>query len=217
MKKIFTNLIIYTLVLLFISMSPIVIFADVYYFELNAEELYRHGLYKGISSTSYNPGLGMLADRETGIIMLLRLLNEEQNALVLSDSEANQLLSDFKDSVQISFWAKKQVAYAVKLGVVKGYPDNTIKPKAMLSSKMYCTMILKALQYDFEFSQSVNLFCESSGIGQRLSEIFSKDGAITRDLMVGISYYAISIPYKKNGITIRQNLIDEGVIILKKY
>lgn len=215
-KELFRNLIITTLVFIIIALSPIVILADIYSFEGEAEQLYDCGLYKGLSSNSYEPGLEMFADRETGIIMLLRFLNEEKNAMNLSDLEINQLLSDFSDSSQISVWAKKQVAYAVKLGFVKGYPDNTIKPKEMLSSKMYCTMILNALGHDFDFNQSVNLFCELSGVGQGRSKMYSKDGAINRDLMVGISYSAFSAPYKQDGKTLRQKLLDEGVIKLKK-
>lgn len=217
-KGSFRNLIITTLVLIIISLSPMVILADRYIYEGEAEQLYDVGLYKGLSSNSYEPGLEMLADREAGIIMLLRFLNEEKNAMNLSESEISQLLSNFTDSSQISVWAKNQVAYAVKLGFIKGYPDNTIKPKEMLSSKMYCTMILNALGHDFDFNQSANLFCELSGVVQGLREMISKDEAINRDLMVGISYAAFSTPYKQDGRTLRQKLLDEGVIKLKiKY
>lgn len=214
-KRLSRNAVIFILVFIIILFSPIhTLSTQLHFFEPEAGKLYKNGLYNGISLYEYYPGLEMLADREVGIVMVVRLLNEEKNAMNLSDSEVDQLLSNFSDSSQISVWAKKQIAQAVKLEMVKGYPDNTLRPKEMLSSKMYCSMILKALGYDFEYNQSVSYFCALANATQVESRIFSQDGAINRDVMVGITYRSLSAPFKQDGKALKQKLLDQGVIKL---
>lgn len=215
-KELLRNFMVTVLVGLILSMNSIDIFASKYIYENEAASLNKYGLYKGVSTTIFDPGLGMIADRETGLVMLLRLVNEEKNALGLDDTVVDELLSNFADGSEISGWARKQIAYAVKVGIVKGYPDKTLKPKEILTSKTYCTMILKALGHDFEFNQSVNLFCDLSGTNGGLREEFLEDGSINRDLMVGISYRAILASYKQDGKTLRQKLLDEGVIKIER-
>lgn len=207
MKKVLITI----LILLIISANPLITLASNCLYEKEAEQFYKFGLYKGRTNNIFNPELELLADRESGIIMLLRLLNEEQNAMDLDDLEVDKLLNNFVDSSEISVWARKQVAYAVKAGIVRGFPDMTLKPKESLTSKMYCTMMLKALGYDFEFNESVVLLCDISNIVGKKSS-FMKEGPINRDLLVGISYYTLSAPFKQDGKTIKQKLLDAGVL-----
>jgi hypothetical protein len=88
--------------------------ADSFSYTEEAKMLNSLGLYSGISNTNFNPDLGTALNRETGIVMLLRLIGLENDALKMTDAEADTALSKFKDTKNISSWAKKQLAYAVK-------------------------------------------------------------------------------------------------------
>lgn len=52
----------------------------------------------------------------------------------------------FTDSGRISGWAKEAVATAVKNGIMKGYPDNTIRPQAKTTRAEAVTVIVNALK-----------------------------------------------------------------------
>src|SRR5665648_865805 len=44
-------------------------------------------------------------------------------------------------------WAEGYIGYAVKIGIVNGYPDGTFKPGALVSSEEITTMVMRASGY----------------------------------------------------------------------
>ena len=50
----------------------------------------------------------------------------------------------FKDMDKVSSWAKSSVTYAYALGIMKGFADQTCRPKN-LSSRAEATVVVKRL------------------------------------------------------------------------
>ncbi|MFZ5987224.1 MAG: Ig-like domain-containing protein [Bacillota bacterium] len=178
-------------------------------YETEAKDLYDLGLYKGMSPTDYVPNLGGKLDRETGVVMLLRLFGQEEDALALTAEDVTAKLAKFSDAEKISDWAKKQVAYAVDKGYVKGLPNGTFAPKADLNGKAYCSLILQQLGYDGEFTYDNAAYdlAEFGGLSDTDAVIFNSNSGINRDSLVGISYQTLQAEYKAGG-TVIEKLIE---------
>ena len=89
--------------------------ADSYTYEAEAEKLYELSLYKGTSTTVYEPNLGGKLDRQTGVVMLLRLFGQEERTLQMATEDAaTKLAAKFTDAAEVADWAQRQVAYAVE-------------------------------------------------------------------------------------------------------
>ena len=113
--------------------------ATSYTYETQAKALYDLGLFKGVATEPgvYNPDLGANMNRETGVVMMLRLVGKIDDANAISDSEASTALAKYTDASSIDDWAKKPVAYAVENGLVVGTTDTTVGPKDQFVGKMY--------------------------------------------------------------------------------
>lgn len=196
MKKVKKFLVTVILAAILMQAVPftVAVWAGGYNYESQANALNKLGLYKGISETEYIPDLGSAVNRETGVVMLLRIFGQEEEALLLSNADANAKLANFKDGGTVSEWAKKQVAYAIDKGFVKGTPNKTFEPSASLNGKAYCSLILRELGHDVD-AESYNV------APQKLSEIGGLTSAeavrlgeknLIRDDLVGISFGALN-------------------------
>ncbi len=56
--------------------------------------------------------------------------------------------TSFADNDNISGWARNSVATAVKNGIIKGYPDNTFRPRSSATRAEAATVIINALDAD---------------------------------------------------------------------
>lgn len=79
----------------------------------------------------FNPG--EFISREEAVTLTLRVANRRILAKLMKLSEADKLLSIFQDINNIDVTTYKSLAVAVKEGIVTGYPDKTLKPKAILT------------------------------------------------------------------------------------
>ncbi len=186
-----------------------------YTYENEAEILYKLGLYKGTSTTTYEPNLGGKLDRQTGVVMLLRLFGQEEEALQMDAAEAaSKLAAKFKDAADIADWAQRQVAYAVEKGYVKGLPDGTFAPTADLNGKAFCSLILQQLGYDGDFTYDNAAFDLSKfgGLTEAQAQIFNSNAGINRDSMVGIAFSALQAVYKDSGKTVIEYLAEIGYV-----
>jgi len=184
-----------------------------YTYETEAEVLYRLGLYKGTSTTTYEPNLGGKLDRQTGVVMLLRLFGQEEEALEMSaEDAAAKLAAKFKDAADIADWAQRQVAYAVEKGYVKGLPDGTFAPTADLNGKAFSSLILQQLGYDGDFTYDNAAFDLSKfgGLTEAQAQIFNSNAGINRDSMVGIAFSTLQGVYKDSGKTVIEVLVENG-------
>lgn len=211
-KKAFSALMAFAI---FTSIAVTSVSANSFIYEKEAYALYKLGLYKGINETWFDPDLGTALDRQTGVVMLLRMFGQEEEAKKLTTEEANAILSKFKDSGTIASWSRKQVAYAVEKGVVKGYSeDSTFRPTVGLNGKAYCSLILQQLGYDgdFQYNKAASKLSEVGGLTAIQGNLFNSDTTLIKDSLVGISYGALQAKYKKNGETLIKKLIEDGIV-----
>jgi hypothetical protein len=94
----------------------------------------KHGIISGY--TDGNVGASDYITREQMLTMLARAMNWQGDALSL----------DFTDSSDISDWAKSPVAYAVQIGVMTGYDDGTVKPKANITRLEVFALVSRCLE-----------------------------------------------------------------------
>ncbi|WP_342782608.1 S-layer homology domain-containing protein [Thermosediminibacter litoriperuensis] len=77
--------------------------------------------------------------------VLVRAMNLEKEAALMSDSEVESLLA-FKDESEIEPWAMKYVAAAVKYGLIKGNPDGTFGSKDFTRRDQAAAVIFRLLK-----------------------------------------------------------------------
>jgi len=197
------------------SIATVPVSANTYIYEKEANILYKLGLYKGISETRFDPDLGTALDRQTGVVMLLRIFGQEEEAKLLTYEKANAILTKFKDADKIADWSKRQVAYAVDKGYVKGYSeDSTFRPTSGLNGKAYCSLILQQLGYDgdFQYDKAAIKLSEVGGLTTIQANLFNSDTTLIKDSLVGISYGALQAKYKADGEKLIKKLIEKGIV-----
>ncbi len=210
LKKLLAVLVVISMV----STLMVSAFGATFTYETQAKNLYDLGLYKGTDPESYVPNLEGRLDRQTGVVMLLRLFGQEEDSLALTEEQANAKLTGFSDVASIEVWAKKQVAYAVDKGYVKGYPDGTFQPANDLNGKAFSSLILQQLGYDGDFDYSTAAFYlnQVGGLTDAEAATFNSDAGIIRDAMVGIAYGAMRANYKASEQTVAEKLVELGKI-----
>ncbi len=213
LKKFFAVLVVVTLMVSSIIMPAVA--ADDFSYADKAAKLNDLGLYKGISTVEFNPDLASTLNRETGLVMLLRVVGLEKTALDMPEADVTAALAKFKDAKTISSWAKNQVAYAVKNGLTVGTTDTTFAPKASLNGKQYCTFILRQLGYTVEagaqFEAATTTLSEKGGLTAAEATKFADKTALIKDDLVGISYGAL-FAKDIDGKVLFETLIAKDVI-----
>jgi len=196
------------------TMAVVPAFAETFNYGTEAEQLNKVGLYKGISETEFVPDLGTKLDRQTGVVMLLRMFGQEEEAELLSEEQANTMLAKFTDAGTIADWAKKQVAYAVDKGVVKGYEDSTFRPSAGLNGKAYSSLLLQQLGYDgdFNYHMAATKLAQVGGLSASQAAMFNTDTQINKDSLVGISFGVLQAKYKEDGKKLVKVLLENEVV-----
>lgn len=160
-------------------------------YEDEAEVLQDLGLL--IGDDDGNLDLDAELTREMGVVLLVRLLGAEEDALALTDAEIAAALKDYTDKEDISFWAEAYVAYATDAGYLAGRDDGSLDPKANLLGKDYATMILRAMGYEVDaegWAIATTLLAEVDGLSVAQAIKFN-DKALIRDDAAGITYAAL--------------------------
>ncbi len=215
-KKVLTSLIAIVMVS---SITVMPVSANAFIYEKEANALNKLGLYKGINESWFDPDLAANLDRQTGVVMLLRMFGQEDEAKKLTIEKANSILNKFRDSSSIADWSKKQVAYAVDKGFVKGYSeDSTFRPSTALNGKAYCSLILQQLGYngDFQYDRAASKLSEIGGLTSIQGNMFNSDATLTKDSLVGISYGTLQAKYKSNGEKLLKKLVEKGIVSAQK-
>ena len=152
-----------------------------------ADELKAKGLFQG---TQNGYELGRPATRIEALVMLVRLLGEEDKALAFTGS------SPFTD---VPDWGKAYVAYAYAQGYTQGVSvaKGQFAPSDSVSAAQYMTFLLRALGYkdtngDFDWRQSL-AFSVSAKLFTQSDVTFS---VFYRDQLVLLSYRALDCPLK---------------------
>lgn len=127
-----------------------------------AEELYSLGLFKGTGNAGGKPvfELERTMTREEAMVMLIRLLGKEKEAL------ACNFACPYPD---VSSWAQAYVGYASITGLTLGMGDGTFGGKQEATSAQFLTFLLRALGYstpvDFVWTDALT-FASEKGLNK---------------------------------------------------
>lgn len=171
-----------------------------------AKILYKLGLFKGIGSNADGTPIFSLEQKATriqGLVMLIRLLGKEAEALAYTGK------CPFTD---VPDWAERYAAYAYDNGITNGTGGNTFSSDAPLLGKAYVTFVLRALGYDDaagDFSYN-----EALMKGEELGLVSAGEctGDIYRDDCAVISYNALKTAMKNTDTKLMDKLVTDGVL-----
>ena len=173
------------------------------YFE-HADALKLMNLFRG-SDIGYELDRG--ATRAEALVMLIRLLGEEEAALAYTGR------NPFSD---VPAWADRYVAYAYKKGYTNGISANLFGPGNPTTATHYMTFLLRALGYDdargdFKWDKSLDF---AKSIGNITAGEYNELSKVSfmRDQMVYISYYGLFANTKNSNSTLLDKLIAVGTV-----
>ena len=177
-----------------------------------AEHLHELGLLQGYGTDeegNVNYGLERLPSRAEALVMLIRLLGEEEEA------KACTAETPFTDIA--SHWAKNYIAYAYAKGYTKGTGDGTtFSPEPKAEARMYLTFVLRALGYkdgeDFEYKTAWE---KTDELGVTAGEYNAENNkSFDRGDMVCVSDSALEAEYKGEDSTLLEKLAKAGAVTL---
>lgn len=173
------------------------------------------GLFRG-TGTAYGSGYDLEAvpTRIVGLVMFLRLIGAEQDALAYTGA------NPFADTPA---WCDRYVAYAYAMGYAKGVGTGAggkplFSPNAAISAGEYMTFLLRALGYSdsgpqAEFTWAGALpFALSCGVVNRSEYQLLSEGTFLRAQVAYLSLYALSAPLADGSGTLADRLADRGTI-----
>lgn len=99
---------------------------------------YECGIIEGISETQFAPTAKV--SRQDFVTMIIRYLTCNGYSIDAGDL-------DYADASEISDYALEAVAKANAIGLIRGYTDNTVKPKNTLVRAEGITFIMRAIRY----------------------------------------------------------------------
>ena len=171
-----------------------------------ADALNTMGLFKG-DETGYGSGYALErnATRLEGLIMFIRLLGEEDEALA---STSTHPFSDVPN------WASKYVAYAYEKGYTKGTWVNTFGTNDTLTAQHFVTLLLRALGYEENVDFSWDTAMDSArtlGLINSAEQVLFSSG-FNRARVVYMSYFALSKTFNGSSISLLNRLINSGDI-----
>ncbi|MCR5826670.1 MAG: S-layer homology domain-containing protein [Oscillospiraceae bacterium] len=171
-------------------------------------------LFRG-STTGYGEGfdLELTPTRIQALVMLIRLLGEEEDALACTG------VSPF-DDVPASYWGAPYVAYAVQKGYTNGVGNNCFAPNVDASAPMFVEFILRALGYSSTAQTDVSTAASrarAAGVmtAGELAVLDTVD--FLRADIVYLSWYALETPVAQNMETLHRKLEGMGVFTAADY
>lgn len=176
-------------------------------YEAYADQLFILNLFKG-SDKGYE--LTRSATRIEALVMLIRLLGEEEEAL---KSTASHPFTD------IASWSEPYVAYAYDKGYTVGVTETLFLPNKVVRDLDYYTFLLRILNYkdniDFTWSEA-DIKALQIGI---IDKDFYAESQVTfyRDQLTYASFNLLQIKLKDSDTTLAGNLIDNGFLNQADY
>lgn len=196
-----------------LSMVPVTAAARQFTFEESlADELYALGLFRGVTEANeygqpVDYALGRAPTRTEALVMLIRTLGKEQEALSGTWSHP------FTD---VAKWADPYVGYAYENGLTKGVSPTTFGTDNA-TCVQYVTFMLRALGYDdtqgdFKWDDPYELAWSC----QILPGIVDYHDFLRADVVI-ISYAALAAKLKGSETTLAQKLIAADAISQSKF
>lgn len=93
------------------------------------------GYANGYEDNTFKPQKNIT--REEAAVIMAKIIKSEENS--------NSFVDKFADKNQIASWSRNSIDYMVKKGYLKGYSDNTIKPKKNITRSEALTLIYNAV------------------------------------------------------------------------
>lgn len=206
MKRICSTLLVIVMLLGMVPCAAAAGTRDVSFEEALAADLKELGLFKGVSDTNFN--LGRAPSRVEALVMLIRVLGKEQEALNGSWTHP------FTDVPQ---WADAYIGYAFQNKLTNGVSDTEFG-SGNADARTYLTFVLRALGYsdangqDFTWSDPYTL---ASYVGI-LSDRVDLDNFWRADVVI-ISYAALPVPLKDGSQTLAEKLIAANVFTREQF
>jgi len=171
----------------------------------NADHLKALGLFKG-TENGYELEKG--ATRIQGLVMMIRLLGEEDEA-----KAADPAKNPFKD---VPDWAAKYAAYGHEKGYASGVSSTKFDPDSPLDFKSYTTFMLRALGYDdhkgdFHWATAPHHAAEIGLMDSASASAVKAEPPLYRADIVDMSYAALTMKLKDGSSTLAEKLISAGV------
>lgn len=170
-----------------------------------ADGLSQMGLFRGMT-TGYELEGG--TTRAQGLVMFLRLMGLEEEALKTADAVP------FAD-VPATHWAHPYVSYAYRNGLTTGVTETSFQPDAAVTAQHYLTFLLRALQYaeGSQFTYNTVLTDASTlGLFSQQEVTAVSTGSFQRHKMVYLSYYALFCENGQSGELLLESLISSGTV-----
>lgn len=165
------------------------------------------GLFRGAGvRVGYNLEAG--ASRAEGLVMFLRLLGLEDEALAFGDG------CPFSD-VPASHWARPYVAYAYAEGLTAGTGPGRFSPDEPVTCQQYATFLLRALHCtegeDFSYETVLEDLPRLDLLtGSEVSSLCA--GSFLRAQMVYLSYRALFGVDRQSGKLLLNELCQSGTV-----
>ena len=173
-----------------------------------AAALKQLNLFQG-TLTGYGEGydLELAPTRLQALIMFIRVLGEEENALAWSGSMPFTDIAAGSD-------AEKYVGYAYEHGYTNGFSATEFRPGVAVNAYQYTEFILRAMGY----SSAANTNLADTLSRARIAGVLTEGGTAAfqtgdflRADLVYISYYALEAVMPDGVQTLGQTLISKGV------
>ncbi|MDW7650627.1 MAG: S-layer homology domain-containing protein [Bacillota bacterium] len=100
------------------------------------------GLVTGYPDGTFMPD--QIVSRQEFTSMVARAVRYAGQTNTLTEEQVDQILDTYTDGTTVSDWARTEMAYAVNLGLITGFPDNTIQPTGT-STRAQGTAILERM------------------------------------------------------------------------
>lgn len=171
-----------------------------------AQALNHLGLFRG-SDKGYE--LERTPTRQEALVMLIRLLGEENAALAADPVSPFRDLTNWEDG-------RRYIAYAYRMRYTNGMSATTFGPTLEGTLEQYLTFVLRALGYrdgvDFQWdTTSRDLACDIGLLSREELTGIARDG-FKRDHVVAISYRALSCALQDGSGTLADRLVRAGVV-----
>jgi len=180
--------------------------ADTMDYGPDAQALSELGLFQG---TEQGFELERGSSRVEALVMLIRLLGREQEALAAADNASSH---PFRD---VPAWANPYVTYAYQHHLAQGIADDRFGSADPITAAQYFAFILRSLGYsdaagDFNWDQSVQKAAE---VGIQEADVYiANPSPLLRGQLAHISHQSLNAKLKGETRSLLQKLESEGAI-----
>ena len=176
--------------------------------ERKASALYELNLFRGVSTTTVDFALDKSLNRAEGIVMLIRMLGVENEAL---NGKWSHPFTDLTKTN--SSWADKYIGYAYEKGFTNGTGKTTFSGGDALTDQQFATMCLRSLGYsdsgtvaEFQWNDSTS-FAAKKGILASGAKV----AAFDRGNAVIMIWSFVNAKLKNSMTKLADRLISNGV------